>query len=42
MPKCLKTKGFRHFPVPEYRFSPKGQTFRSNGGDFDGILRPEK
>ena len=25
--KCLKTEGFRHFLVPEFKFSSKGQTF---------------
>lgn len=42
MPKCLKTEGFRHFLVPEFKFLPKGQTFGSHRGNFGGILRPGK
>ena len=32
MPKCLKTKGLRHFSVPDFRFFSLGQTSKAKIG----------
>lgn len=42
MPKCLKTKGFRHFLVPEIQFLSKGQTFSLNEGQIRRNFAPRK